>query len=63
MRVATTCTAVRYPDVLVICSPFDRDAMTSPGIVVVIEVVSSGNSRTDRTLKIRECAAVPSIRP
>jgi Uma2 family endonuclease len=60
--VATTGTAVRYPDALVTCSPFDRDAMTIPGVVVVIEVVSASSSRTDRILKVREYAAVPSIR-
>ena len=60
--VATTGTAVRYPDALVTYSPFDRDAMTIPGVVVVIEVVSASSGRTDRILKVREYAAVPSIR-
>ena len=59
---ATIGTAVRYPDALVTCSPFGREAMTIPGVFVVIEVVSSSTSRTDRILKVREYATVPSIR-
>lgn len=60
--VVTVGTAVRYPDALVTCSPFDRDALTVPGVIVVIEIVSSNTSRTDRILKVREYAAVLSIR-
>ena len=60
--VATIGTAIRYPDALVTCSPFDRQAMTVPGVVVVFEVLSPKTSRTDRILKVREYAAVPSIR-
>ena len=60
--VATIGAAIRYPDALVTCSPFDHEAMTIPGVVVVFEVLSSNTSRTDRILKVREYAAVPSIR-
>ena len=60
--VATIGAAIRYPDALVTCSPFDREAMTIPGVVVLFEVLSSNTSRTDRILKVREYAAVPSIR-
>jgi len=60
--VATIGTAIRYPDALVTCSKFDREAMTVPGVVVVFEVLSPGTSRTDRILKVREYAAVASIR-
>ena len=59
---ATVGTAVRYPDALVTCSKFDREAMTIPGVVIVFEVLSSTTSRTDRIIKPREYAAVPSIR-
>lgn len=59
--VATVGEAVRYPDALVTCSPFDREAMIIPGVVAVFEVVSPSTSRTDRILKLREYAAVPSI--
>jgi Uma2 family endonuclease len=59
--VVTAGTAVRYPDALVTCSKFDREAMTIPDVVVVFEVLSTTTSRTDRILKVREYAAVPSI--
>jgi len=60
--VATVGTAIRYPDAPVTCSSFDREAMTIPGVVVVFEVLSPKTSRTDRIIKVREYAAVPSIR-
>ncbi len=60
--VATIGAAIRYPDALVTCLPFDREATTIPGVVVVFEVLNSYTSRTDRILKVREYAAVPSIR-
>jgi Uma2 family endonuclease len=50
------------PTPLVTCSKFDREAMTIPGVVIVFEVLSSTTSRTDRIIKPREYAAVPSIR-
>ncbi len=59
---ATVGTAIRYPDALVTCSPFDGDALTVPGVVVIFEVLSAGTSRTDRIIKVREYAAVASIR-
>ena len=60
--VATVGTAIRYPDALVTCSPVNREALTIPGVVVVFEIVSPNTSRTDRILKVREYAAIPSIR-
>jgi Uma2 family endonuclease len=60
--VATVGTAIRYPDALVTCSRLDLAARTVPGVVVVFEVLSANTSRTDRILKVREYAAVPSIR-
>ena len=60
--ITTVGTAIRYPDALVTCSTFDREAMTVPGAVVVFEVLSATTSRTDRILKVREYAAVASIR-
>jgi Uma2 family endonuclease len=60
--VATVGAAIRYPDALVTCSPFERQAMTIPGVVVVFEVLGSNTSGTDCILKVREYAAVPSIR-
>ncbi len=60
--VATVGTAVRYPDALVTCAKLDNDALTVPGVVVVFEVLSASTSRTDRIIKVREYAAVASIR-
>jgi Uma2 family endonuclease len=60
--VATVGEAVRYPDALVTCSKFSGTALTIPGAVVVFEVVSPGSGRIDRIVKVREYAAVPSIR-
>jgi Uma2 family endonuclease len=54
--------AVRYPDALVTCTRFDPDVRKIPGVVVVFEVVSASSGRVDRILKVREYAAVPSIR-
>jgi Uma2 family endonuclease len=60
--VTTVGTAVRYPDALVTCSKFPGTALTIPGVVVVFEVVSQSTSRIDRIVKVREYAAVPTIR-
>ena len=53
--------AVRYPDALVTCSPFELTARTIPGVIVVFEVLSPTSGRIDRIVKVREYAAVPSI--
>jgi Uma2 family endonuclease len=62
--VATIGAAVRYPDALVTCSNLEgqNDEMTTPGVVAVFEVVSPTSGRTDRHVKVREYAAVPTIR-
>ena len=60
--VATLGTAIRYPDALVTCAKLDGTALTVPGVVVVFEVLSANTSRTDRIVKVREYAAVASIR-
>jgi Uma2 family endonuclease len=54
--------AVRYPDALVTCTPFDPKAQKIPGVVVVFEVLSPSSGGTDHIVKVREYAAVPSIR-
>jgi len=53
---------VRYPDALVTSSKVDAAAYLVTGVVVVFEVVSRTSSRTDRIIKVREYAAVDSIR-
>jgi len=60
--VETVGEAVRYPDALVTCSKVEGEARVVTGVVVVFEVLSSTTSRTDRIVKLREYAAVPSIR-
>lgn len=54
--------AVRYPDALVTCSPFDNNERTIPGVVVIFEVLSPSSGRIDRIVKVREYAAVGSVR-
>lgn len=60
--VETVNKAVRYPDALVTCSKADGKDHLVPGVVVVFEVLSPTSGRIDRIVKVREYAAVPSIR-
>jgi Uma2 family endonuclease len=60
--VETVNKAVRYPDALVTCSQVDGESRLVPGVVVVFEVLSPTSGRIDRIVKVREYAAVPSIR-
>jgi len=59
--VATIADAVRYPDAVVTCTRLAGDSRVVSGVVVVLEVVSPSSGRTDRIVKVREYAAVPSI--
>jgi len=52
---------VRYPDVLVTCSPIPRGATVIDNPVMVFEVVSHDNKRTDRIEKVQAYRATPSI--
>jgi Uma2 family endonuclease len=60
--VETVNRSVRYPDGLVTCSKFNLTDLTIPGVVVVFEIVSPHSNHMDRITKVREYAAVPSIR-
>lgn len=60
--VATVGQTVRYPDATVTCSPVQGQDRLIPNPVIVFEVVSESNARTDRFHKMREYHAVPSIR-
>jgi len=59
--VATIGQTVRYPDALVTCTPVSG---TSRLVVpaTVFEVLSESSGRTDRVTKVREYAAIPSLR-
>ena len=52
---------VRYPDVVVTCSPIDGSADTVPNPVVVFEVLSPSTASLDRVVKNEEYRATPSI--
>lgn len=60
----TSNNAIRYPDALVTCSKFDLRGRKVPSVLVVFEVVGStaDSNRRDRIVKVREYAAVTSIR-
>jgi Uma2 family endonuclease len=59
---ATVGDKVRYPDALVTRTPAPGSAKLVPGVVVVFEVLSPSSVRTDRVDKVREYAAITSIR-
>jgi Uma2 family endonuclease len=62
--VETVNTAVRYPDALVTCSKDALEGRKVPGVVAIFEVLglTADAKRRDRITKVREYAAVPSIR-
>jgi Uma2 family endonuclease len=60
--VATIGHAVRYPDAVVSCSKIDGLSRLLPEPVVIFEVLSESTGRTDRITKVREYAAIPSLR-
>ena len=53
---------IRYPDATVTCTPFRGRDRLIPDPVVVFEVVSDGNARNDRFVKMTEYHAVASIK-
>lgn len=60
--VATVGNTVRYPDALITCTRASGDALLTPDVLTVFEVVSSTSDRVDRIVKAREYRAVASIR-
>ena len=60
--VATVGDSVRYPDAVVTCSPTQGTSRLVPEPVIVFEVISSTTGHLDRIVKVREYAAVGSIR-
>ena len=59
---ATVGDKVRYPDVQVTRTGSAGTAKLASDTVVAFEIVSPGSERTDRVDKVREYAAVPSLR-
>ena len=56
-----TAGSVRYPDVVVTCSPVSGNADILPDPVVVFEVLSPSTAAVDRVTKNQEYRATPSI--
>jgi Uma2 family endonuclease len=52
---------VRYPDGFVVCTPLPRGTLVVHEPVVVFEVLSESTQGGDRTVKLREYQATPSI--
>jgi Uma2 family endonuclease len=59
---ATIGDIVRNSDAMVTCSKLTGTDYLVPGVIVVFEVLSASSSRLDRITKVREYAAVSSIR-
>ncbi len=60
--VATIGDSVRYPDGVVTCSPAQGVSRLVPDPILVFEVISPTSGHMDRIVKVREYAAVGSIR-
>ena len=60
--VATIGDTIRYPDAVITCSPVNGTDRLVPNPVIVFEVVSPTSGHVDRIVKLREYAAVESIR-
>jgi Uma2 family endonuclease len=53
--------SIRYPDVMVVCTPVAPRATSVTDPVVVFEVISENTGLTDRIVKAREYRDAPSI--
>ncbi len=64
MGIVTAGNAVRYPDGLIRCGEtiVEPQSYTAPDVIVVFEIISPRSGRVDRIVKVREYAAVPTIR-
>jgi len=54
-------TRLRYPDLIVTCSPVARGSLVIPDPVLIIEVLSESTAAVDRGVKRAEYAALPSL--
>lgn len=62
VAVPTIGAAIRFPDLLVTCSPASGTSRTVTEPVLVLEVISPSSGRMDRIVKAREYAGVASVR-
>jgi Uma2 family endonuclease len=62
LGVQTLGNRIRYPDALITCAKFSDMERLAPDPISVFEVLSPSSGSLDRVLKLREYAAVPSIR-
>lgn len=62
MAMATAGDAIRYPDVFVTTAPFIGKSRLVGDPLTVFEVLSPTSVHTDRHVKLREYAAIPTIR-
>jgi Uma2 family endonuclease len=62
VAIQTNGNSIRYPDALVTCAKLSQSARIVPDPVIVFEVLSPDSGGRDRIEKLREYAAVPSIR-
>jgi len=62
LGVQTIGNAVRYPDALVSCTKFPGTHRLAPDVRVIFEVLSPTSGRADRIEKVREYAAIASMR-
>jgi Uma2 family endonuclease len=62
LAVQTIGQRVRCPDALITCTKFPDTEQLAPDVVIIFEVISGDSGRRDRIEKVREYAAIPSIR-
>ena len=62
LRVVTGNGNSRYPDVVVDCGPFQREAREASDPVLILEVLSRSNAWTDLHDKLRDYDATPAVR-
>jgi Uma2 family endonuclease len=62
LGVRTVGESVRFPDALITCTKFPDTERLAPDVVIVFEVLSDDSGRRDWIEKVREYAAVASIR-
>lgn len=56
-----TASGIRYPDVVVICTPMAPNALVCRDPAVIVEVASPSTATDDRTTKLAEYRALPSL--